>query len=360
MLDLHQSEIRNAWALRNAQQLDAAEQIWRKLSTLKKSDLGLCRELELLEASFLRARGQIEKSEELLNRLKSQIDDQGLDIPYQYYLQRGLNLFYQGYFSSALEFFTRCTILDASDELKIMALGNQVLCLDNLNLPSQKSIQSLYALGNTLSSDYFKRAVFPQLQTLECRQSFRKGDVKKVFAAVSPEVFSQDEYFRLWVSQLPYVGRKSSPEDLNALLSAPHFLWKNYRLRTLLVDSRFEEEPQVKVSERIDRLYLWLWKWMTSPETLPAELIEDSWAQLDPCEVCSLTTIEDFTLLRLCLRWTRLFDSRWEKPSSEWLKKSTPPHVKEEGVFQLESQVLDYLEAVKKKELPQAKKAQKN
>lgn len=347
-------ELKEAWALRNSQNLDSAEQALRKLSSYQ-GDLSWAHELKFLEASILRARKRVEESEHLLVHVKTDIDATNQPVPFQYYLQRGLNLFYQGYFPSALEFFARAQELAQEPEMKILALGNQSLCLDNLNLPLASVIEKMKALSKDLPEAYYQKVIAPQFETFQCRQSFRIGDISKAFHLQRRDLFSQVEYFQLWMKHLPYLDGNLCQTDLSRMIEAPHIIWKNYRLHTLLLDSRYQTEEDVKISEQIDRLYSWLWRWMLQPQQISLSVIEDCWAQLNARRMCSQSTAEDFLLVKTCLRWTRLFDSRWELPSEEWLLKSTPPSLNEYPLFKLEGQVLDYFEALKEKNTRKAR-----
>lgn len=354
MLEAFKANLNEIWTLRNSQKLDAAERVYRMLCLKKMPEPSLQLELKLLEASFKRARGFIEESEKILVAVKVQIENQNLQIPFQYYCQRGLNLFYQGYFPSALEFFARALEITENVQEKSLALGNYLLCLENLSLPAKPAVEKLKNLEPLLPKKYFEQVISAQLEAYERRQAFRNGDIQAVMTAVPVAEFSQAHYLQMWLSQLPYVNGATSEttnsDFLTELVETPHFLWKNYRLHTLLPDSRYIDKEEVKISERIDRLYLWLWRWMASPSAVSAKALENCWASLDPCEVCSRTTTEDFVLLRICLRWSRLFDSNWEVPSQEWLKKSTPPHIQIPPIFAFENLLLDYFEAVKAKD----------
>ncbi len=230
-----------------------------------------------------------------------------------------------------------------------MALGNHFLCLDNLNLPTASLVKKLKDLEPELSATYFQKAIAPQLETFERRQAFRQGNISKAFELHQTEIFSQSEYFQLWMKHLPFIDDSLCKTELSRMIEAPHIVWKNYRLHTLLIDARYEEDEDVKISEQIDRLYMWLWRWMVQPQNIPTTVIENCWTQLNARRMCSQSTAEDFMLVRTCLRWTRLFDTRWSSPSQEWLQKSTPPSLKEPPLFRLEGQVLDCFEALKEK-----------
>lgn len=367
MIETLKKELHQAWAYRNSQQLEAAEKAYNAIQSRTQSTDRLPEELhievKLLKASLLRGRQQLEDSETCLIEVKNRFDNSNIvKIPFNYYCQRGLNLFYQGYFPSALEYFSRAQKIADTAEEEALATGNLLLCLDNLNLPTVKAVQNLKALVNELSEDYFHQAILPQLESFEIRQAFRQGNISQVFTPplrssdrFLPEQFSQSQYVKLWVSHLPYINIHGVTLDVVPLIETPHFLWKHFRLRTLLFDARYGNDESVKISERIDRLYLWLWKWMVAPKTIPLSSVEECWRNLDPCEVCSQTTAEDFVLLKLCLRWTRLFDTRWVVPSQEWLKKSTPPNIQESPLFQYEYLLLDYLEALQLNDRSQSK-----
>lgn len=359
-----QIRLQQAWSLRNSQKLGAAEKALRQLqASLLGSPLAAQKsqhlELKILEASLLRAQRRILESEKILLEVKKSSELAELPVSAKYYLQRGLNLYYQGYFPSALEFFVRCQeicLQEQDYESMAVAAGNQLFCLANLNLPTDKLIKKINSLRFHLTADYFNEVIHPPLQTHECSEAFRRGDFQSLYQYPPQKDFSQFEYLQLWTSQLPYVEAQACQTEVSRLLEAPHLIWKKYRIHTLLAEGRYEDEIEPKISEQVDRLYLWIWTWMTCPDSFPVSFIEKCWADLEPSRVCSQTTAEDLVLLRLCLRWCRLFDPRWERPSEEWMKKSLPSSLMEPPLFKLEGEVLDYFEAVKNKETRRAAK----
>lgn len=109
-------------------------------------------------------------------------------------------------------------------EERALALGNYLLCLDNLNLPVTEALEKFHALGSRLPEEYFTKAILPQLETYRRRSEFRAGKIETCLAPLALMEFSQAHYFQLWAAALPYVVTRPANIEMEELLEAPRLL----------------------------------------------------------------------------------------------------------------------------------------
>ncbi len=78
----HLAELKEAWTLRNSQNLDLAESALRKLVAYGITEDGWNQELKILEASLLRGRKRVEESGKILVHMKEKIEEHNLPVPF--------------------------------------------------------------------------------------------------------------------------------------------------------------------------------------------------------------------------------------------------------------------------------------
>ena len=347
------TDLQRAWDFRNSQNLAKADEFYQKI---RRANMAQTTQnpyadiqLSILKASLLRAQGEIVPANTVLDQVKTDCERHGFQPTDHYYLQKGLNLFYEGYFPSALEFFIQCDKVTQDEKIRTMALGNQLLCLDNLNLSGEAVYKKLLKQKDKIDAEYFERTITPSLESYWGRQLLHQGRIAKLLDLPKTESVWQLQWLQLWAAHLPYVKSTPEQQDAATIASSARLLWKNYRLKTILMESRYDSAEQVKISEKIDRLYLWTWRWLVNPDTVDASVYIECWNEIEPHAICSKSTSEDLVLIRLCLRWARLFNPQWQNATFDWLSKSLPGNLVSPPLFELEGKILDYLEAVQGK-----------
>jgi hypothetical protein len=298
----YHDEIEKAWHQRYNRELDACEQTVTKLEQDHFED----REVQLLRASLLRASGQLAKSDQMLSSLNSDEGNFGGRLA----IQQALNYFSIGDYARAWPLFQRAKNLLTNDIERMIAVTNLIGCRDNLGLSFDAELAEAENFSPKLMGKFPE--LFSQLRLLRLRLFFRRGELHKIFDN-SQKIPSQEQYFRHWVGSLPYSKIALTEIDPSDLPS--HFF--QFRLHTLLGKVEQQSTATIKSSELIDRIYLWVWKWLVGEAAYPLSKIISQIQNLN--NNSTLSTCEDFLLLRNALGWLDLFGR--SNISEKFLKK---------------------------------------
>ena len=223
----------------------------------------------------------------------------------------------QGSFLPAIEDFFSASRHSLNPIYRLLALTNTMLCLENLGIDSSgvsEEVEALRQIPSIQSHPVFLSNE-AQLRAYRMRQALRLGHVKEALAeapnGLSLEVLDQSSYFARFLSLLPFTRffQPISKTESARLLSHPQsFFQKGYGMRTLICQTNAEDQGYIRLSDRIDRLYLWTWQWLNAPETFSAdrlmEAVNDVLMRLD----LSRATLEDQVLLRNSIGWLGLAD----------------------------------------------------
>jgi tetratricopeptide (TPR) repeat protein len=282
------SELERAWQLRHNRELEACASLLRELAKLKPG----AQEIEILQASLLRAEGALEESDVILVRLERT----GKDFAGRVELQRGLNFYARGNYAKAWPYFQRAKESLPSEFERMVAVANLLGCRDNLGLCYEAELEQVEAA--------LKRGElqFPELHSqvrfMRQRLHFRRGEISQALLADTGRP-SQEQYYGNWIASLPYLNAPRPVIDPGAVPS----LFFQFRFHTLIGKTEIEE-VEIKSSEMVDRIYLWVWKWMAGDSAYPLEKIASQLHRLRANP--TLTTAEDFLLLRNALGWIDL------------------------------------------------------
>jgi hypothetical protein len=257
-------------------------------------------EMQVLRSSLLRAEGKVEQAEQMLNTLS----ESGAALPFQYYVQRALNLFFIAEFSLALEFFNRAKELAQKPLDKLIISFNTLLCLENLNFKTERQLEEVKSNLHQLEDEEISKILAQQLIAFEQRQSFRNGRLANVFAHQLTNV-DQAFYYRYWVAHLPYVNADGwiRKHDLSVLSNSSDLRHKAFRLKTISGDVRMNDGAKIEPQEMIDRIYLWTWYWVVQPNKANADRLRSCLMAFDFNCISSRLTGEDIWLLRNALKW---------------------------------------------------------
>lgn len=308
-------------------------------------------ELTILEASLLRSSGEIEKS----NQALQDVQEQNEELPFQFYIQRGINLFVDGEYSLALEYFVRAQKRSQNDFEALAASSNGLLCLENLNFETSGKLAEVRKILARLQDPEISAMLDQFLVGFAQRQAFREGEISKIYRN-KDEKLSQAFYYRQWVAQLPFVktAQKQDPSQLAALFAEQELHLKNFRLKTLLADPRLVDEGKVELREYIDRLYLWTWRWLTSKEACHSENLQECLGQFPSHSFHKKMTSEDILMMRNSFGWILLFQPQGAKFIEPILGVLSSFKIPTTPVFEIEEMLIHYLRALQKKEKAKA------
>lgn len=260
--------------------------------------------------------------------------------------ERGRTAFLEGRFAFALEEFTLAAELASSAAERARGLVNVVFCFENMGMETLKSRETLErALSEVPRDSCTYEIVQSQLDAFFVRTEFRSGRLAALVAPGRPaKECTQALYHKLYYRQLPY-HRYFHPKveiEPGAMLGSEELLNRHYLWRTLLGVLHPDDAFVSNVSERCDRIYLWTWRWLVSPESLPAKRLG---FLLDQCVFSDLDgrmTVEDTVLLRNALLWLSLFDYSAEAQIQSRIAELHIPSNEPMPVLELESLLIHY------------------
>jgi len=310
-MSTHRQEIlAEAWHLRWNQRNEEASALWLKLRKEAVSTmLSPADELSfrLLGGSLKRVQKQYEAFVLSLNSAKAWAEEKGV-TSFHLHFELGIDAMVRGDSFAAMDQFGMAKQLAGSGEEKALALFNLLLCRENLSLPYEHTMKELQ---DVLRETQSCLGIADQLLAFELRTAFRTGEIAKIAQSEPPkDRITQAHYFRLWVRSLPFHGHTAAlagDSDFEFFIQNQRALHQGgYRLRTLTGQLHPEDLRALRLSEAIDRLYLWTWRWLVNPELFPAKKILYVLEKIDLKRDQDRLTAEDAQMFRNTLLWLSL------------------------------------------------------
>ncbi len=290
-------------------------------SVVDKLGASLVVDLLLLRTSLLRAQGEFMRAQAELAQLKTTLWGLGLETShYRLYFEEGLHQLVEGDYSGALENFIRSRHLARSLPENIDAFSNAILCLENLGLAFDEQLAECDELFlRARSQGCLQEVAGARVSILgaKMRLNFRLGQITQLLQAersYSREEIDQPRYTAFWVCELPYHShaRIDQEPEWSKLLDAPYFYQKAFRLRTLQGLTHPSDGQTGRASDWVNRVYLWVWKWLVTPQTFSPERVGSAFGAFlhyhPPAQLAHRLCAEDNQLLRNALQWLSLFD----------------------------------------------------
>lgn len=302
--------------------------------------LELWTELEMLEVSILRGKGETENARDLLFQCEEKLREDKLPLPFQLYFQKGLNHLKLDEISPALEAFLKARE-KAKTAFQILPSSiNTLLCLENLGLPFEKVLQEIESNLQTDPSSEEAKKVHKILATFYQRQAFRTGDIASVVRK-KPLVteIKQYEYYQLWVTAMPFVHFHwpERPDIFGNLAVSSSLHLKKYRLKTLSSDERITEEREIPTMEKIDRIYLWTWRWLQDPSEKNRQLLRETLLNFNYQGALKRMTCEDVQMMRNSFSWICLFQPTVRARFQNFLSLIESQRIPDFPLFQFEN-----------------------
>jgi hypothetical protein len=263
-------------------------------------------------------------------------------------LEKGLNHFAAGeYFAAATEFSRLLNLPIEKSNLSICGALNLLFCQENLNIPTEGTLKRVLELIENGEEGMIKSSARQEIELFAARRNWRSGEFAALAKRGRELKSGQGKYFFSWLCALPYHALYKCSNNIEELTnSAQHLYLKDYRAATLIGVLGPDDFNLPKPSDFVDRLYLWVWRWLTSPEQFPFgriyELLKNSQLQK---VICALT-VEDQLMLSNSLRWIKLFSQSFP---AEWdiVLNNLPSKMRDFSLLAYESLLLDWLFAVK-------------
>lgn len=252
-------------------------------------------ELALLKNSLLRAQGNKKKSSSQLAKIQRTVQALNLRSSFRLEFELAIDHWVDNHAAQALEHFLRAEQLAQNAIHKIYISVNILLCLEALDFERGARMSQIEEQLESLPSKLMpavENAVH-QINAYELRRCFYTN-------LKLPELISgsQATFFKDWVEALPYYSGQKRPQKYE------RFLWEgSYRLRTLASIWIASDQYGIRMSDAIDRLYLWVWKLLVKWSDVEAEYCSQTLNYILEMLETENQSKEDLLLLRNAIAW---------------------------------------------------------
>ena len=322
------------------------------LESLHKADLGVqqAADVVLLYASMVRRDKDPKSSQVIVDLVHDWLQERHSPLVFQYHLQSGLNSLAQGGRSKAMHDFVAAKAL-AVTPLELLFSGiNLVLCLEDLGFDYDHELDGVKSLLLTHAHETWAYSILAEYEALCLRKAFRTADIQYI-RQLCDAGFTGDQakYYIAFITNLPFfvahedlraVAKKavaSLVERINEGYLVPFEL---RTIRGLTVDD--DDSVEVRSTERIERIYLWTWRWLLAPHAHDLNRILQTKDVLFKRAVGILTR-DDFLKLENALRWLAFFAGVDSASISSITHKLQFTSQREVPLLDYESLLLDWL-----------------
>jgi hypothetical protein len=315
-----------------------------------------------LRASFERWKGRLGESQALLSLLEEELTSRCESLPAILLLQLGLNQIAFGNSHRAMEYFMDGCAKSENDLTGLSVEINLAECVDNLGLDggNELTMKRLEERMHALSSRHDLSSFRSSCEQLQLRRWLRAGEFSRFCQGSVVSLESQNDFVRIWAQQLPYHAYSHPPVALQVLKSRPTFFQRSYRLATLygLAQTDNTATSDLKPSDWVDRVYLWVWRWLINPLELPLAQVITALSAVSFSAVKDRLCAEDRVMLRNALGWIGLFDRACEKALQALQLQLTIGPVLHAPLFEFEGLWIAYWSARRTGNLKGAKEIQ--
>lgn len=274
-------------------------------------------EASLAWSSLLRLQGRHEECLEQIAQIQSVCRAQIEPPRFRLSFESGITLFALGRYLEALDQFMSAQSLAQSKLEQILSTSNLLWCLENLGCATEATESQLSSVVSSLSEGESKEfsQILSQWGAYQMRKAFREGRFNEIHRlnqdSMERSGLHQGSFQAQWALELPY-HRFFKPLDSEALIRARQkapFIYQTHGLfRTLSDLTHPDDAKSMPLSDQVDRLYLWVWRWLLQPDTGRSALIQSTLQVLLRPEIFGRLTADDRSLLVLSLSWLKAVD----------------------------------------------------
>lgn len=305
----------------------------------------------LFEVSLLTREGRLEEADSYLNELSRLGRSMSLVPSFQLLFQSGLNSLAGANYSKALYFFNGAVRAANKPQERALAQIDLCLAMESLDYDYGDVLEDFEAHIALHRDEAWAAEIEGQAQALHIRKALRRGDLQALASLIAePSRGLQAAYHKAWLAELAIFHWEESTEPVvsravRMLAAFPEGYLSPFMLRTLTFLLVSEDlDPRLRLSDRIERLYLWLWAWLEQPTPPLLEktlrVARDLVANIE-----GTLTPEDAMLLENSLRWIGLFlavDDRHVQALTGGVSRG---NARISPLFEYEALFLDYLYA---------------
>ena len=242
----------------------------------------------LIDMSFVRFSGNFHEAYDRTEALFTWASHNDLEHDFHLNFQRGLNALTIGRSVEALKWFQACVNHAPFAEFRRACRFNLLIAAENIGAFFPNDLQLLE--GDLDVSTPANAAMRAQCQSLRLRYDLYASSIHLWTPAQWQKLDSgQALFLAAWLEQMPHFkltqDRTEAAQKL--LVENSSVFSAHYMLRTLTgVWSPDDRGLGIKLSDKLDRLYLWTWRWAAEPT-------EATWASLRPVLEDVLASLND-------------------------------------------------------------------
>jgi hypothetical protein len=364
------SELRAIWDLRNRGEIAQSYSEFLRVSSqlglrgdisIEEKHERLCRtgcspadalDFLLLEPSFLRNQTRMQEAKRITDEIEQLARNRALPGTFHFSFQKGLNCIGQSDFPRAVDCFVEAKLLAATAKERIAASLNGLMAMEALGYDLGKDADDLSRQIEALTEESLKAFYRGKLDSFRARAWYRKGEWDRLNQGAAR--FASDDsldYFLSWFAGLPFVEGCDKPaleERFFRRYQAQGSRWLlGYRARTLrglLIEA--DLDPTLRIQDKVERFYLWAWKWLAAPDAPLLDKILLLKGDLEKSLAQTLTW-EQRQMLENAYRWLGFFSQTRDSEVCASLRALAAAQGNPVASLEYERLLLDYLVARK-------------
>lgn len=272
---------------------------------------------------------------------------------FSYHYQRALNAFAQGLYSESLEWLLMAQNHCRNSWEKLSCLTTRLICLDNLNFPTESAWSDIESILPSCEVKELRNIVELILKGVHSRELFRQGQFVELVDAFEGNEWMQLSYFCSWVAALPFaqVKKDGIAQSLQRLTKDADFYLRNYRLQTLI--GRLQQGPQkipTTWGDRVERLYLWTWRWLADPSSHHAHALTSVLADFEDWNGLDVLTADEMSMTRNALFWILIYEPSLRTRFAGLLRRVQGTVSRESALFSYEALWIERTQAALQKD----------
>ncbi len=318
-------ELRQIWDIRLAGDLASSRQ--RLASFIALRDLPTIKRFTHTEfESWVHVAEQTLKGEELSSTIcliasfarrdagvadaaKILLSSHAIEATFFWQLQHGLNTLTSGDKLSAARSFSSAAKFAGNETDQAIARLNHLLALEELGAPLDELVRDAESILNlSIDEPSIRDACHEQLLAFKARAFFKRGAFASIHElATDKNLHGQALYFAAWTLSIPWINHLSSSTMQNSLsyrLSTTQhdYFMGEFHYGTITGHNGSRTPTTAKHVELVERIYLWVWRWIIDPSHAKAMSIRGLAA-----DIAAMGTIhagfDDFMLFNNAKDW---------------------------------------------------------
>lgn len=300
------------------------------------------------KASIQRRNLDVPSSHKRLDILAESLGSTAGQLPFQLCHQRALNALVSGEHVTALHHFQAAKAVARNDQEYLSSALNVILCMENIGLPHKDTLREFEMRFAEHTAEDWALGIREQLTGLCIRSAFYSGDWKALQDYMAkPDLSGQSLYQLALIAETPY-SQVTVPESFmtrlqHVTIATPRAYLAEFRLGTIqYMRSKTDGDQNIRATEIIERLMLWIWKWLESPTHKNAQNVWHTLRLLFGFDSVGISS-QEYQMLENAVRWIGLFLRLSPSQIAKILEPYQSNEMHPSSILRDEAELLDYI-----------------